>query len=254
MNRKMTLFALAGEVRRLGRERVGEVAGRRRPRRLSREEAVAREQAGQGQAGEAGAGLPEELAAGPAAERRRGLVTDREACAHDRAALRGGLGLDSIEVHEFVQVQRHQAERLAGASSASTPSRSRGPRSGRRPASTSASRGGAAVTSRRARRDLRPRRRRRPRVAAGRRGAPACWFRKLPLSIASACVGWVVVNRTGVERSVSATSKLSRIGSQERPLDVDVDAPPGLLLGRRLAPALARHATGRPCTSAGISG
>ncbi len=70
--------------------------------------------------------------------------------------------------------------------------------------------------------------------------ALACRFMNEPLSMPSAWVGWVVANRTGDERSVSARSKLSRIGRIKRPLDVDVDAPPGLLLGRRLAPARAR--------------
>ena len=45
----------------------------------------------------------------------------------------------------------------------------------------------------------------------------ACSLKKAPLSIPSAWVGWVVANRTGVDRSVSAKSNDSNTGeSSER--------------------------------------
>ena len=73
------------------------------------------------------------------------------------------------------------------------------------------------------------------------------------LSIASACVGCVVQSGPGSSRR--CRQRRSSPGSaQQRPLDVDVDAPPRGLLGRRLAPAVARASTGRPALPAGSSG
>ena len=75
MNRKMTLLALAGQRRGLGRQRVDK---RRRPvgrDGLPGQEAVAAEQARQRDRPEAAADLPEELAPGAAAERGRATLS-----------------------------------------------------------------------------------------------------------------------------------------------------------------------------------
>ena len=74
MNRKITLLALAGEVRLLRRERVDELRDAVGGHALAGEEAVVRAGRRSASAGEAAAGFPEELAAGAAAEMSRCCV------------------------------------------------------------------------------------------------------------------------------------------------------------------------------------
>jgi hypothetical protein len=106
-------LGLSGQRRRLGRERVGELVFRLGGRGAV-EKTIPRQQPGERDAGEAGAGLPEELAAGAAAEgasgpRRIGLGTrqDRPPFMKDASAS-GAVALGPFHMLSL------QAQRIGG--------------------------------------------------------------------------------------------------------------------------------------------